>query len=564
MSCSYSKDFSASSFTGVENTFINEYLPSASGDYVKVYLYGLFLCQNPLVNKSLKDIADYLSLSEEMVLEAFTYWEDFGAVTVLSKEPLNVTYNPIRATSGGKVRKYKAEKYTDFTKGLQLLFPDKMISTGEYTEYFHIMESYSMKPEAMLMIARYCVDLKGKSIGYKYITKVAKDFANRGLTTLEQVELELSSYVTKTIELESILRAMSIKRTPDHEDAQLLKKWMGELDFELSSILFAAKKLKKGNMEKLDAFLLELHATKSFSPREIADFINKKQAVFDLAIKINKALSVYVPVLEPVVENYTNKWISYGFESEALLLIANECFKSGKSTLPEMDEIIEMLKERGYIDLSSVGDYYESQKRTDEFIKKFLATVGVNRRPNSWDRENISIWKNWNFTEEMILEAAKLSAGKSSPIPYVNGILSNWKNNGVYSVGALSEISVTVADNSQETYNREYERRRTLAHSRAQKNSEKAMALDGFALVFGRLNGIEKDLAFAELSGNSDILTKLESEKAELTTKAEEILKTANLTLRDLSPRYACEKCNDTGYVGTHRCDCYDKQVNKV
>lgn len=562
MSCCFSKEFSASSFTGVENTFINEYLPSASGDYVKVYLYGLFLCQNPSIEKSLYDIAEHLSLSEQTVIEAFTYWEDFGAVTLLSKDPLSVTYNPLRAQSGGKVRKYKPEKYADFTKSLQLLFPDKMISTGEYTEYFHVMESYSMKPEAMLMLAKYCIDLKGNSISYKYVIKVAKDFANRGLTSIEQVELELSSFVTKTAELSSILKAMSIKRMPDHDDAKLLKKWTEELDFEFESILFAAKKLKKASMEKLDNFLLELHATKCFSPREISDFIDKKQAIYDLAIKINKALSIYVEVLEPVIENYTNRWLSFGFESDALLFIANECFKTGKNTLADMDETVETLRQLGVISLSSVGDYYENQKRTDEFIKKFLMTVGLNRRPNSWDRENISIWKSWNFTEEMILEAGKLAAGKSSPIPYVNGILSNWKNNDVFTLSSLNEVAITsVGDNSQENYNREYERRRSLAHSRAQKNSETAMSLDGFALIYGRLNGIEKDLAFAELSGNSDSLAKLENEKNKLTLKAEEILKTVGLTLRDLSPKYACEKCNDTGYIGTHRCDCFNKKV---
>ncbi len=562
MSCSFSKDYSASSFTGVENAFINEYLPSSNGEHVKVYLYGLFLCQNTGSEKSLSDIAEYLNVTQKTVLDAFTYWEDFGLVTILSKEPLNVVYNPIRNNGAPKARKYKPEKYADFNKSLQLLFPDRMISTGEYTEYFHIMESYSMKPEAMLMIAKYCVDLKGKTIGYKYVTKVAKDFANRGLTTIDQVEVELSSYVTKTAELTNILKAMSIKRTPDHDDAKLLKKWTDELDFEYESILFSAKKLKKGSIEKLDSFLLELHATKSFSPREIEDFINKKQAIYDLAIKINKALSIYIEVLEPVIENYTNKWISFGFKGETLLFIANECFKTGKNTLRDMDEIVEALRNRGFVDLSSVGDYYENQKRTDEFLKKFLLTVGVNRRPNSWDRENLVVWKNWNFTEDMILEAGKLASGKSSPIPYVNGILSNWKNNGVFSLNAISEVSATLAsDNSQETYNREYERRRTLAHSRAQKNSEKAMAIDGFSTVYGRLNGLEKDLAFAELSGNAQSLTSLENEKKELMERAESLLKTAKLTLRDLSPRYTCEKCNDTGYVGTHRCDCFEKTV---
>ncbi len=562
MSCSYSKEYSATAFTGVENEFINEYLPSASGNDVKVYLYGLFLCQNPNQEKTLSEIAETLTLTEKEVLDAFVYWEEVGLVNLLSQDPLTVTYNPLRSLSSSKPRKYKAEKYADFTKGLQLLYPDKMISTGEYTEYFHVMETYSIKPEVMLMIVKYCIDLKGKAINFKYVIKVAKDFINRGLTTIEKVEIELSSFIKKTAEIENILKAMSIKRAPDHDDAKLLKKWTGELNFEYDSILFAAKNLKKGSMEKLDAFLLELYAKKSFSTKEIADYVSKKQAIYELAIKINKTLSIYVEILEPVIDNYTNKWLSFGFEEGALLFIANQCFKSGKNTLQDMDEMIEMLRTRGCIDLSSVGDYFENQKRIDEFLKKFLITVGVNRRPNDWDRENLSVWKSWNFTDEMILEAGKLSAGKSSPIPYVNGILSNWKNNGIFSLSSLSEVAVTVSnDNSQENYNREYERRRTLAHSRAQKNSEKAMALDGFSSVYGRLNGIEKDLAFAELSGNKESLTILEKEKGELLLKAEKILKNINLTLADLSPKYACEKCNDTGYIGTHRCDCFGKIV---
>ncbi len=561
MSCTYSKEFSASSFTGVENIFISEYMPVSTGNAVKVYLYGLFLCQNPSIDKSLEEIAQILELSEEEVLGAFSYWEEMGLVTVISKEPLNVTFNPLRLVKGGKVRKIKPEKYSDFTKGLQALFTNRMISTGEYTEYFHLMETYSIKPEALLMIVKYCVDLKGQTIGYKYVMKVAKDFANRGLTTVDKVEFELSSYLTKTSELESILKAMSIKRAPDHEDAQFLKKWTGELNFDYDSIVFAGKKLKKGSMEKLDAFLLELYSAKCFSKQEITEFIDKKQSAFDLAIKINKALSVYVEVLEPEIDNYINKWLSYGFIEQSLLFIATECFKSGKNGLNDMDDMIEHLRARGVIDLSSIGDYFEGQKKTDEFIKKFLMTVGVNRRPNSWDRENLNVWKSWNFTEDMILEAGKLSAGKSSPIAYVNGILSNWKNNGVFSIDTLSEVAVTSKDNSQENYNREYERRRTLAHSRAQKNSERAMELDGFSTCYGRLNGIEKDLAFAELSGNKESLLILEKEKADLTTKIEGLLATIGLKLIDLSPRYACEKCHDTGYIGTHRCDCFGKTV---
>ncbi len=560
MICSYSKEFSVAGFTDVENAFINEYLPVSSGDAVKVYLYGLFICQNPKFDLSLAEFAKTLDMEEEKVLNCFNYWEEFGIVSVLSKSPLSVQYQPIRSSFSAKPKKIKAEKYTDFSKSLQALIPNRMISTNEYSEYFNIMETYSIKPEAMLMIVKYCVDKKGSDIGYRYIAKVSKDFGNRGINTIEKVDRELASYILRTELIERILKAMSLRRQPDIEDSAFLKKWTQELNFEEENIVFAAKNLKKGSMAKLDEFLLELYSLKSFSKEEISAYMKNKKAIYDLAIKINKLLSIYVEVIDTVVDTYTKKWLSFGFDEQALCFIASHCFKTGKNTLQDMDELVERLRVRGIIDLSSVNDYFEQEKSKDEFISKMLTLAGINRRPNPWDRENLNVWKSWNFSDDMILEAAKLSSGKSSPTAYMNGVLSNWKNNGIFTIDNATETP-RVKDDSQEAYNREYEKRRSLATSRAQKNNEKASEIDGFMDIYGRLNSIEKDLAFAEIANNDQAMKTLEIEKKTLTEKAENLLATIGISLIDLSPRYACEKCKDTGYVGTHRCDCFEKSA---
>ena len=557
MTCSFSKEFSTSSYTNVENAFIYQYLPVSDGNAVKVYLYGLFLCQNPSFDQPLSSIASALQMEEKEVVDCFLFWEEFGLVNVVSKDPFTVNYIPIKATSLSKPRKYKAEKYTEFTKDLQALLPSRMISTSEYSEYFMIMETYGIKPDAMITIVKYCVDRKGNDIGYRYISKVAKDFGGRGIVTLEKIEKELSSYVSRSNDIEKILRALSLKRQPEYEDLTLLKKWTDELNFEIDNIVFAASKIKKGSMLKLDEFIMELYSIKSFSKEEIDGFMAKKQAVYELAIKINKALSVYMEVIDPAIDTYVNKWISFGYEPDALLYIASECFKEDKRSLKDMDDTIEKLRSKGYVNLSSVSDYFESVKKVDNFIEKLLLTAGVNRRPTPWDRENLSTWKQWNFSEEMILEAGKLASGKSSPIPYINGVLSNWKNQGVFTV---SDIDTTLSNNktdSQEEYNREYERRRSLAISKAQKNMENALSLPDFNEAYRRLNSIEKDLAFATIENDQNKLSILQKEKSDLNKKVKILLKEIGLSLADLSPKYSCEKCNDTGYVNGEKCDCF-------
>lgn len=557
MTCSYSKEFSSSAFTDVENLFICEYLPISDGDAVKVYLYGLFLCKNSEYDQGIKDIASTLKLSEEKVLDCFKYWEEFGLVSILSENPLSVSYIPVKAAATTKAHKYKAEKYTEFTKGLQSLLPSRMISTNEYTEYFSIMETFSIKPEAMLMIVKYCADRKGTDIGYRYISKVARDFGSRGITTVDKVEKELSAYVYRTGEIERILRALSLTRQPDIEDLKLLNVWTEEMGFETENVIFAAKKIKKGSMKKLDELLKELYSKKSFSKEEIDVFAKEKERAYSLALRINKALSVFVEIIDTEVDTFVNKWLSYGFPDDALIFIASQCFKSGKNTLADMDDEVASLYEIGVISLTAVSDYFEAERKSDEFISKLLLTAGISRRPNGWDRQNLNVWRTWNFSDDMILEAAALSAGKSSPVAYMNGVLSNWKANGTYTVGGIAPAVKTQTD-SQEAYNKEYQRRRNVAVARAQNNVEAALKINGFEEVYYRLNSIEKDLAFAEIGGDKTLQQNLETEKNNLLKKESALLKTIGLNISDLSPKFMCEKCKDTGYVGSKRCDCFD------
>ncbi len=561
MTCSFSKEFATSSFTDVENSFISEYLPISDGDAVKVYLYGLFLCKNPALDQSLSDISDSLKMSQEKVLDCFKYWEEFGLVSVLSEAPLSVSYVPVKYASANKPTKYKAEKYSEFSKGLQALLSARMISTNEFTEYYSIMETYQIKPEAMLMIVKYCIDRKGNDIGYRYISKVAKDFGTRGIITVEKVENELSSYVYRTAEIERILKALSLTRQPEIEDLNMLKVWTNELGFETENIIFAGKKIKKGSMKKLDEFIKELYSRKYFSKEEIEVFFSQKTHNFELAIKINKELSVYMEVIDTVVDTYTNKWLSFGFTDEALLFIASYLFKTGKNTLPDMDDLVTKLYSNGIVGLSAVYDYFENIKKENEFISKILTVAGINRRPNDWDRNNLLKWKKeWGFNDEMIERAATLASGKSSPIQYMTGILSNWKTNETYSLDAVEKVKSSVGV-TQEEYNREYQRRRNIAIARAQNNLDKALNSDEFSKIYTRLNSIERDLAYAEIGNNTELLKTLEKEKENLISSETAILKTLGLTVSDLSPKYACELCKDTGYVGTKQCHCFDLEV---
>lgn len=429
--CSYSKEYSASNSTTIENVYIYEYLPQATGDAVKVYLYGLFLCQNAEFDIDAAAFAKELSLTEEQVKDAFVYWEEFGLCTVISNDPFAVKYLPVGVSA--KPRKIKPEKYAAFSESAQALIPKRMISTNEFAEYFSVMEIYGIKPEAFLMIIKYCVDLKGGDIGYRYISAVAKDFGTRKILTPEQVDQELSSYLLRTAELEKLLKTLALRRKPEIEDLNYYNKWTKELGYEPENILAAAKSMKKGSMKKLDEFIAELYNRKVFSKAEIESYSVKKQKLYELAVKLNRVLGIYYDVVDTEVDAYISPWTDAGFEEDSLLLIAKYCFKKRRNTLENMDEILSVLRKNGIISYESVTEYFVSLSQDDRFLSSVLEIAGISRRPNNWDRENLKQWRAWNFSEEMIEEAAKLACGKTAPLPYMNSVLGTWKQKGIFS-----------------------------------------------------------------------------------------------------------------------------------
>ena len=451
--CSFSKETLKNSSTVIDNKFITTYLPEASGEAVKCYVYGLFVCQDSDEDVSFDKFCQDVNLEKNVVSDCFKFWEELGVVNVLSEEPFLVKYLPAESS---KPRKYSAEKYSEFNKALQILIPDRMITTNEYSAYFSLMEENGIKPEALLMIVKYCVDLKGGAIGCRYILKVANDFIARGVTTTTKIEKELSDYSLKTGEFATLMNYILPNKKPQIEDLKMFEKWNKQLLYDIDTIIFIAKTAKIKNIEKLDKEIDILYASKKFSEKEIADYYKTKAATTELAYSINRSLSVYVEVIDPVIENYVTPWLNMGYDGETLLFLATYCFRKNRRSLADMNEIVEKLYKKGLITLAAIAEYLKSVSADDGFIKKLLDAAGLVRKPTDWDRQNLKIWRSWNFSDEMIFEACKIAVGKSNPMAYVNGVLSGWKSDGIFSVDKIPHSQAGKKTNEQAIRTRSY------------------------------------------------------------------------------------------------------------
>ena len=432
--CKFSSEYVISKETPVDNLFINEFLPYAPAECVKVYLYGLYKCTNSSsYDNTIENFAKVLNLTEEEVEDAFLYWQDEGLVQVLNTCPIEIRFMPLKNVINN-TKKYKPEEFSTFNRQVQEILEGRQITPTEYDEYYYLLKTMHFQPEALLMIIKFCTQIKGANVGYKYIVTVAKNWANEGITTTKSVEERLFTYEQAGSDLEKLLKICGAKRNATLEEREMFLKWTKELGFNYNTIEYVAKLLKptKVNFEKLDARLLKYYEMKKLSIKEIEDYEKEKSEMYTLAREINKKMGLYYENLEPVVENYVSKWLNLGHNSTSLLALADYCFKNSIRTLEGLDSTVLKLYKRGIVSMEAIEEYMQELISLDKEIKEILEKLGISRMVTNQDRTYYKTWKqDWNLSSELIAHGVEMSAGKFQPLQYLNKLLSNWHTNSV-------------------------------------------------------------------------------------------------------------------------------------
>lgn len=439
--CSFSSKLMIDGYTVIDNTFINEFLPGATGDDVRVYLYGLTLCSNPNVeDNSLDTISKVLSLTEEQVIKAFSYWSEMGLVQVVSANPFEVRYLPVRTYSGGaKVR--NKEKYADFNTQMQSIISGRMLTPVEFNEYYTLIEVYHFEPAALILIAQYCTKIKNNSIGYPYIVAVARDFARQGLKTVSLVENKFVEQEKSSQEIKQVLNALGLKREADIEERNLYLKWTNSLGFTHGVIIEVAKTLKKkGGFVRLDDILSKYSEQRLFTMEEISAFSMEQELLFEMAKTVCKNLGLYYQNLENVVDTYVSDWFNKGYETISLEFLSKYCFKQSIRTLDGMNTIVQKFYKLGLVSMESIEQYISSILDLDENIKDILDKVGLVRSVSSYDRDFYKTWTtSWGFSHEQIMLVADASRGKTSPMPYLNKLLANIREQNIQNIDEIKK-----------------------------------------------------------------------------------------------------------------------------
>lgn len=474
--CKFSSEYIAKSFTMIDNVFFARYLPSTPPKLTTIYLYGLYLCSlegDTTQNNTVERFAEALGYDVEDIVDAYNYWEEQGLVRVVSTQPMQVQYQPIRGASSAN-RRYSKDKYANFNIEIQKIISDRQITPNEFEEYYALMEGFCLPdgrkidPMALLLIARFCTQIKGAGINYRYITTVAKNWACEGYVTAEQVEQKLSAYTTQNKEITQIIKALGSSKKPSVEEYDYLHKWTQQMEFTVNVICFVAKSIKKSagisGFEKLDKKLQKYYEARIFSEEEIATFEENKDAIFSLARSINRTLGLFYGDVSNEVETYITPWLGLGFDAETLLQIAQNCYLKSKRTLAALNTEINTLFEKGIVTHAAYTEHLKGQETTKSHLAAILKKLNIERNVTSLDMEFWQRWTyTWGFVPDVIDIAVTFASKRGANITYVNTLLADWHSQNIHSTdnarAALQKIENAApksAQNSAKINKRKY------------------------------------------------------------------------------------------------------------
>ena len=210
--------------TDVENIFINEYMPMAPGEYVKVYLYGLFYSQTDM-EMTYSQMAKQLNMTEVQVEEAFEYWSQMGVVEKIQlgmdydvefKQLRSLMYacpNETDVQSPSFHEQKETSLYDDELKKLVLTVEGllgKTLSPKDTREIFYWEEALGATYDVINDAVAYCVE-KGKT-GISYMTKVIEQWTADGLKTHEDVQARLAEAEQRFADYKKILQTLGLSR----------------------------------------------------------------------------------------------------------------------------------------------------------------------------------------------------------------------------------------------------------------------------------------------------------------------------------------------------------------
>lgn len=270
------------STTPISDLFFTEYLSESNGDFIKVYLYILFLSK---YNKDIKvnDLSKKLALNFKTIQDALKYWEDLGVITKkssgyilnnLQEIELHKLYKP-RLSSAINPEETNKNKYrASAIENINNSFFQGIMSPSWYHDIDLWFKKYNFDEQVMIALFNYCFERS--ALHRNYIQTVAEAWYNNHITTFNDLDLYYQKQEKLNKMKKDITKKLGLTRNLTEYEEEYIKKWMVDFSYGLDVIELALKKTtSKSNFsfDYIDKIISDWHEHNLKSSEDVKQFL---------------------------------------------------------------------------------------------------------------------------------------------------------------------------------------------------------------------------------------------------------------------------------------------------
>ncbi len=272
--------------TLISDIFLTEYMPDADGDYVKLYLYCLFLGKHNR-QVSITDLSKKLCMDISKVKQAFAYWENVGVlirsegsmiICDLKEKEVHKLYRP-KLTSTPEEAKQSSERNrrrSQVITAINNTFFQGVMTPGWYLDIDAWFEKYGFEEDVMLALFKYCFDRR--ALNKNYLLSVAENWHSKGIKNSFDLDNYFVVYEKSNSIKKKICKKLSISRKLTEYEEAYIDKWVVEYGYDFDIIELALKKTTSKtnpNFDYINAVLTKWHASRLKTVEEVQNHIKQ-------------------------------------------------------------------------------------------------------------------------------------------------------------------------------------------------------------------------------------------------------------------------------------------------
>ena len=441
---SLSDKFASFGSTAVDNQFLLEFMPNATGDQVKVYLYGLMACTCQMADMAIPQIAHDLGLTADAVMSAYRHWERVGLVERTGDNPVSFRYLPPNASIFTGSVPPVDRSYESFTDSVLAIFgTDYRLHGKRIIQFYEWVTELKLPEEVVLMLIRHMISIHGKEFSFQTADKLAAELAREGVHTIEDAETALTRNRKALETSRAVLRRLNLRREPTEPELEMCTKWMQEWTYTPEAILAACDQTTAAvtpSFKYLDGILEKRRSApgKSVSGPAFEKKVAEDEQRREPLRKVYEALGRGANAINAgSLQVYWQLRQTFD-DPEVIQYAATLCGKAN-GRLEDVVTMVTSWKKRGIVDKAGAEAYVNSFNDEKRLLTELGEIWGIRAPSGEVNHKLIRKWRDGGMPDEVTLYVSRQMHVDGKHMPYLDAILTSYLKTGILTVAAAEE-----------------------------------------------------------------------------------------------------------------------------